>query len=720
MTSDEIFEENLRHFKIVSRSKIGKRFQGVCPAHNDKQASLTITQGDTGTLFRCHAGCSFESILQAAGLEKKDVFYHDSAENAPDWKAYVEKREGRKIEAVYNYVNFRNGSYAFTKLRMTGKKMIYGILENNRFTYGLGGKGRKDFQAIYSSVSLKTLKTDIKTNKQVFIVEGEKDCSSLKKQGYTALTYGGVNDWQPEFAELLRGADVVILEDNDEPGRAVGQRICNDLDGIAKSRKIIVPVPDVLHADISDYFESGHTKEEFETLINNTNTLPNNRPSGAPAQLLPGVSSAAEVKSLLAYNYDKDGNPKSIKQLVKNFETVIDNDSRFAGKIRYNEFSRQTFLYGAVPWETECNFRPWGNSDDSALFGLIQADYGLTNRQDYIDALQNVATRNKFNPVKEMLDSFKWDGQEHIRQLLPEYLGVEDTEYNYQVMKLFMLGAVARIYQPSHKVDFCMILVGSQGLGKSTLLRLLALDDTWFNDSLDSLDGDKAVQSLTGSWIIELAELKSLARTAGGVESVKRFISATQDKIRLPYQRRAEVFLRQCVFAGTTNRSDFLQDETGNRRFLIVQTGTNKPTKSLFKPEALEDIKKAWAQAVYIWKNEKPVLVLPESCREEAEALQQENMADDGMRGIIEEYVTDKERVCARMIWFDALGQTTQPPKWKISEINTILSQLPGWEKSNSIRFGNRYGTQRGFIKVSTINEDFVDVDKNLQDEIPF
>ena len=84
-----------------------------------------------------------------------------------------------------------------------------------------------------------------------------------------------------------------------------------------------------------------------------------------------------------------------------------------------------------------------------------------------------------------------------------------------------------------------------------------------------------------GSWIIELAELKSLARTAGGVDSVKRFLTATQDKLRLPYERRADVFLRQCVFAGTTNKSDFLQDETGNRRFLIIQTGVNEPTKSL-------------------------------------------------------------------------------------------------------------------------------------------
>ena len=81
-----------------------------------------------------------------------------------------------------------------------------------------------------------------------------------------------------------------------------------------------------------------------------------------------------------------------------------------------------------------------------------------------------------------------------------------------------MLGAVSRIYHPGCKFDYTVILQGRQGLGKSTFLQLMALNDSWFNDSLDSLDSDKAAQSLMGSWIIELAELKSLARTAGGVD----------------------------------------------------------------------------------------------------------------------------------------------------------------------------------------------------------
>ncbi len=442
-----------------------------------------------------------------------------------------------------------------------------------------------------------------------------------------------------------------------------------------------------------------------------------------------------DVLAMLAYkiDYSKDGNEKSrrILQTVRNFEIVLENDSRFIGRIRFDEFSRQMYLIGNTPWENRNNYRAWSSFDDSALFSILQADYGLTNRNDYFDSLKNISMRYKFHPVQEMLDSFKWDGREHIRGVLPNYLGAEDSEYSYQVMRLFMLGAVSRVYQPGCKFDYTMILQGRQGIGKSTFLRLLAMNDGWFNDSLDSLDSDKSAQSLMGSWIIELAELKSLARTAGGVDSVKRFLTATQDKYRVPYERRADIFLRQCVFAGTTNKSDFLQDETGNRRFLIIQTGVNEPTKNLFKPEAIEDIKAAWAQAVHIWKTEKPQLVLPDSCKEEAQRLQDDSMSDDGTTGIIMEYLEDKQRVCPIEIWQKALGEQGRPPKWKASEINNIILSLPGWERiKNTARFGG-FGKQRGFQKVSTkspgncqqTNEDvdgFTTVDAESQMELPF
>lgn len=259
----------------------------------------------------------------------------------------------------------------------------------------------------------------------------------------------------------------------------------------------------------------------------------------------------------------------------------------------------------------------------------------------------------------------------------------------------------------------------------------MALNDNWFNDSLDSLDSDKSAQSLMGSWIIELAELKSLARTAGGVDSVKRFLTATQDKYRVPYERRADIFLRQCVFAGTTNKEDFLQDETGNRRFLIIEAGENEPRKNLFESESINDFKAAWAQAVHIVKNEKPKLILPDSCRKRAEELQAESMSDDGKVGIIQEYLSDKQRTCAIEIWREALQETGRPAKWQASEINNIVLSFPEWKRMQyPAKFGT-YGSQRGFQKCSlqSQNEDdskqecsqgFMNLTDSELSELPF
>ena len=663
------------------------------------------------------------------------------------WIAYLERKFNAKYIEHYDYfLTDRSGKavYAYTKVRLQDKagkkKLIYGMFNGDRFILGLQGKKAKDILAIYGS-SVLAIQKAIDHQKTIFYVEGEKDVNTLMKRGYTVFTCGGSGDWKKGVSEIIRRANVIILVDNDKPGEQLAYQVMQDLQLIANNVSIIKPMPEVPKADITDYFEAGHTVEEFENLIRNVDDtesicaeVQQDQKQDAGKKRAVTQKSKDEVAGgpalvfkFLDCNYDEDGDVKSVKQLVHNFEIVMDKDSRFAGKIRLNEFAQQPYLYGSVPWENENNCRAWSSHDDSALFSLIQADYGLKSRQDFADALKNVSMRNKFHPVRELLDSLTWDGKEHIRSLLPEYLGAEDSDYTYQVMRLWMLGAVSRVYKPGSKFDYTIILQGSQGIGKSTFLKLMALDDSWFNDSLDSLDSDKAVQSLTGSWIIELAELKSLARTAGGVESVKRFLTATQDKYRIPYERRADTFYRQCVFAGTTNKDDFLQDETGNRRFLIIHTGVIKPSKSLFAPEVMDDIKQAWAEAVHIWKNEDPELILSENCMQQAKELQEANMADDGKRGIIMDYLEGKTQVCAREIWFEALKETIPPKNWQASEINNIVAKVPGWERLKTPRKFDGYGQQRGFRKIAmktteeeSENSEFVVVSEQEQMELPF
>ncbi len=262
MTREEQFNDHVSRVKVKSRH--GNKVQAFCPCHNDKHASLTMTMGRKCTLIYDHAGCYKEDIVQAMGMQMRDLFY-DTEPRSPNWRAYVEGREQRRIESVYNYVSI-NGAYAFTKIRCEGKKILYGRMENDRFIYGLPrDTPRKSYKAIYGS--LQAINKAIAENRPIFIPEGEKDADTLIKQGYTAFAYGGVNDWQSDFATLVQGADVYILADNDEAGKRVAETIQNDIKAVAKSSKIIVPMPDMPKADVSEYFAEGHNKQEFEQML---------------------------------------------------------------------------------------------------------------------------------------------------------------------------------------------------------------------------------------------------------------------------------------------------------------------------------------------------------------------------------------------------------------------------------------------------------------------
>lgn len=395
MTDNEVYESNLRCFKIFKR--YGDKTQCNCPAHSDKQASLTITKGRKCTLFHCHAGCTLEDILSAAGLEKKDTFY-DTEPQRSNWRAYVESREKRKIEAVYNYVSC-NGRYAFTKIRLEGKKLLYGILENERFSYGLPrNTPRKSLKAIYGSVQ--ALNKAISEGKPIFIVEGEKDTDTLTKQGYAAFTYGGVNDWQADFAELVKCADVVILADNDEPGKTVADTILRDIQSIVKSAKIIVPMPDIPKADISDYFQVGHTKQEFEQMIN---TVTENRmecdtePQKAPYKPLEEV-----LRDLHAEQYET-----SDKGFGRLFATV------FKDKHRYNPSRKDFMLYDGKKWVDDTEGLSARASAKDLSDALVRYAVSVDTEGKYLKAVAPLCNiRNRNNMLQDSRDVFFFTNEE--------------------------------------------------------------------------------------------------------------------------------------------------------------------------------------------------------------------------------------------------------------------------------------------------------------------
>ena len=428
----------------------------------------------------------------------------------------------------------------------------------------------------------------------------------------------------------------------------------------------------------------------------------------------------------LAMRIDKNGIlTDQPAQTIANAEEAIRFDPKLFGKIRYNEVAYAPYVIGSLPWKTDHRIREWTNADDSNLRSYIELNYGLKSAEKTMDALQNVISKQPINPIKDALEySLElWDGNKHVENLLPAMLGAEKTEYTTAVMKLFMMGAVSRIYKPGCKFDHMIVLVGEQGGGKSTFLRYLSLNDDWFSDNFNSLDGDKAFEKLRGMWMVELAELQA-TRRAKDVETIKAFITSRVDTYRAPYGRRTEQRPRMCVLAGTSNPVDFLTDKTGNRRFLPITCGIHPPTFDMFEdPDATKaEMVQAWGEIMneYTQKGGKVRLTLPKKLEKEAIDMQTAYLEEDPKIGIIQEWLDtnpDTNRVCAMQLWKEALGYIyEQPRRPDINEIHQIMrNNITGWRYIGKASAGGSYGVQRCYDR---INPAFVLVSES--EELPF
>lgn len=420
---------------------------------------------------------------------------------------------------------------------------------------------------------------------------------------------------------------------------------------------------------------------------------------------------------------DANGNPQ---KSLKNLNVAMALNPELSGKLRQNLFSGRIDVVGALPWKRPSGTATWSDEDIAQLRMYMEGFFGKLAKNDLLDVVSAVASNQAYHPVRDYLNSLTWDGVERLDTLFIDYMGAEDNAYTRAVTRKAFVAAVARVMTPGCKYDTMLVLVGTQGRYKSSILAKMG--GAWFSDSLRTFGDKEAMETIQGTWINEIPEMQAMNKADIG--AVKAFLTKTSDYYRAAYGRYTADRARQCVFFGTTNSKDCLTDPTGGRRFWVLDIDQRPRVKDVWT-QLDGERDQLWAEAVFRWKQGES-LHLPKEIEAVAREVQEEHRQRNPWEGIIADFVakpvpTDwsrwtmerrqmfwggnakyegdlvpRERVCAVEIWCEALGkQKGDLSKANSREINDLLERMPGWESAGTRAAGAPYGKQRVFQRAT-------------------
>ncbi|MEI7836951.1 MAG: VapE domain-containing protein [Planctomycetota bacterium] len=276
-----------------------------------------------------------------------------------------------------------------------------------------------------------------------------------------------------------------------------------------------------------------------------------------------GPAPTASWRDLLIYRQLESGGQK-LERCLTNAAVMLEHHEAWAGHVRWNELTSQAECSADAPIDAPAG--PWTDRHTADATVWLQHTGLLVPSTLIPEAVLRAAHARPFHPVRDYLGGLTWDGEERLDAWLEDLAGVPRTVYSQAVGRKFMVSAVARAFRPGCKADHVLILEGPQGVGKSTLARILF--DPWFGDELDIMGSKDAAMQTAAVWGLEIAELDSMRHSE--ISRMKAFVSRTDDRFRLPYGRFVETFPRGCVFLGSVNDAQYLRDETGARRFWPV------------------------------------------------------------------------------------------------------------------------------------------------------
>ncbi|CAB4164573.1 COG5545 Predicted P-loop ATPase and inactivated derivatives [uncultured Caudovirales phage] len=419
----------------------------------------------------------------------------------------------------------------------------------------------------------------------------------------------------------------------------------------------------------------------------------NSEETEQPVDLSPEVHANLWKESLIT---DKNGIPSRTKFATHNTQLFLTHMPMFKDKIAVNLFSMDTIWKTPAPWHkaltTECD----RVLDDDDLIRIRESlnEVGYDPTPTHIlEACRAVSLRNEWHPVKDYLEELpEWDGKERLKLFFPEYCGAEHNAYTEEIGVKIFTALVARVYNPGCKFDYLPILIGGEGIGKSTLLKDIAIKDRWFTDNLGSIENKDVILRMRSKWVVENAEMTSFNRT--DPQEVKAFLSRCVDRDRLPYDRLPRDLPRQCVIFGTTNKDRFLQSETGNRRMWPIEV------IKINRAKVKQDLPHFYAEAIYRFKNHEELTLTNPEAIAIAKQIQDDRYNEDDWQEFILRFLDENkaDKTSILKIWEECFGK--DPAHLGVKEqsrIGKILRRM-GWVRK-TVRVGDK--SVSGFMKKS-------------------
>ena len=430
---------------------------------------------------------------------------------------------------------------------------------------------------------------------------------------------------------------------------------------------------------------------------------------------------------------------------LDNLKKILNGDSKLKGAIQYNVFTYEI----DVTKPLKLNGRILDGVIDDLIIREIRVYIATKYKLDYkksdiADILEVVAGEHSYNPLKDYLESCENEYKVLVNQrdpfdILRHYLNIKDDEYNRIIVDLFFRGAVAKVFDPSIKFDFVLDLTGRQGVGKTQFFEGLFTHKYFTTVETFTDKDDKA--RMVRNWCVFDDEM--VASKKASFSELKKFITETKLEFRPPYASSDRRLPKSFIIVRATNDHDYLNDLTGERRFLVAEV--HKDTNYKGRKWTEKDRRAFWGAMVVAWKSNQSLTLTDEQEKLVNDVRSRYRFVDEiledferyldtpypknmyqfpitdrtryyyiydmmnngyhvGSNGIEISLDTDKygelverDKVAVNLFFTEVYLNNSPNPKDK-NKVKKIMQNKDGWEARESLRFGK--SIKRGFAKI--------------------